>query len=165
LNKIFSNSRKKSTIDKLADKLDAFESKYRNSVDYNDGINYWRGKRIIPLAEWKEIVNYNEAFQHGIEYQNTREALQYFPGDYQRFPLFPLGVEKELIPATNIWWKQYIELMEFTKNPTYLAKIARARGVVKEGEYDELDYEWDDDDEGEEQDDGEQQQQQETTSN
>jgi hypothetical protein len=128
------------------------------SKDKNDAIMYWKGKKIVSLAEWKEIVNYNEAFQHGIEHQNTREALQYFPGDFQRFPLFPLGVEDELREAANIWWKQYIELMKFTKNLTYLAKIARARGERAEGEQDELDYEWDYD-EGEEQEEEEEEEQ------
>jgi hypothetical protein len=84
-----------------------------------EGVTHWKGKKILPLAEWKEIANTTQAFSKGIEYQNTREALQYFPNDYHHFPLFPLGVEAEFVGDTNVWWLQYIELMKCRGNPAY----------------------------------------------
>jgi hypothetical protein len=89
------------------------------SKDKNDGVNYWKGKKIVSLAEWRKIANSGQAFQKGVEYQRTKEALQYFPDDYSRWPLFPLGVQEELIEATNKWYLQYLELMKYRKNPNY----------------------------------------------
>jgi hypothetical protein len=85
----------------------------------DDGIDYWKGKKIVSLAEWRKIANSNKAFQKGIEYQNTKEALQYFLDDYSKWPLFPLGVQEELIEAANKWYLQYLELMQYRKNPNY----------------------------------------------
>ena len=84
----------------------------------NDGIIYWKGKKIVSLAEWRKIANYNKAFQKGIEYQRTKEALQYFHDDYSSW-LFPLGVQEELIEEANKWYLDYIELMQYRKNPKY----------------------------------------------
>jgi hypothetical protein len=66
-----SHSNKKS-IDELAKKLEEVETKYvtYNTHTKNDGVNFWRGKRIIPLADWLEISNFGEAFSKGKEYQN-----------------------------------------------------------------------------------------------
>jgi hypothetical protein len=96
------------------DKLCADASDKSNS----DGINYWKGKKIVSLAEWRKIANYNKAFQKGMEHQRTKEALQYFPDDYSSW-LFPLGVQEELIEETNKWYLDYIELMQYRKNPKY----------------------------------------------
>ena len=65
-----------------------------NGRDKNDGINYWKGKKIVSLDDWRNIANYSKAFQKGIEHQRTKEALQYFPDDYSDW-LFPLGVQEE----------------------------------------------------------------------
>jgi hypothetical protein len=114
-------------LDKLLNSNNLFErldklypdasSKNKNKSD--DGINYWKGKKIVSLAEWRKIANSNKAFQKGIEHQNTKEALQYFPDDYSRWPLFPLGVQEELIQEANKWYLHYIELMQHRKNPNY----------------------------------------------
>lgn len=58
------SSRSKKPIDELAKKLDEVEAKYvtYNTFARNDGVNYWRGKKIIPLKEWLEIVNFAETF-------------------------------------------------------------------------------------------------------
>jgi hypothetical protein len=134
LDKLINNNKLFERLDKL---YPGTTSKDKN----DDGINYWKGKKIVSLAEWRKIVNFSTAFQKGLEYQNTKEALQYFPDDYQRFPLFPLGVEDELIHATNIWWKEYIGLMEFRKNPNYLAIHKR---IEEENDEDEAEEEaWD----------------------
>ncbi|MDQ3947991.1 MAG: hypothetical protein M3275_00380 [Thermoproteota archaeon] len=110
-------------LDKLINRNKLFERLDKlypdtTSKDKNDGINYWKGKRIVSLAEWRKIANSGQAFQKGVEYQNTEEALQYFPNDYSKW-LFPLGVQDELIRETNKWYLQYLELMQHRKNPNY----------------------------------------------
>ena len=107
------NSKLFERLDKLSGLGDTSSSEKKNN---NDGINYWKGKKIVSLAEWRRIANSNKAFQKGIEYQNTKEALQYFPDDYSEW-LFPLGVQEELREAANKWYLQYLELMQYRKNP------------------------------------------------
>jgi hypothetical protein len=104
---------------KLFERLDKLYPDTSNENNKNDGIKYWKGKKIVSLAEWRKIANSTKAFQYGIEYQRTKEALQYFPDDYSKWPLFPLGVQKELIEATNKWYLQYLELMQYRENPNY----------------------------------------------
>jgi hypothetical protein len=84
----------------------------------DDGINYWKGKKIVSLAEWRKIANSNKAFQKGIEYQNEKEALQCFPNEFTTW-LFPLGVKDEFKEAANKWYLQYVELMQYRKDPAY----------------------------------------------
>jgi hypothetical protein len=110
-------------LDKLVNNNKLFERLDKlypdtTSKDKNDGVNYWKGKKIVSLAEWRKIANSGQAFQKGVEYQNTKEALQYFPDDYSKW-LFPLGVQEELIEVTNKWYLQYLELMRYRKNPNY----------------------------------------------
>ena len=90
-----------------------------NSKNRSDGISYWKGKKIVPLAEWRKIANSNKAFQKGIEHQRTKEALQYFPDNYSKWPLFPLGVQEELKKEANKWYLQYLELIQYRENPNY----------------------------------------------
>jgi hypothetical protein len=85
-------------LDKLLNSNNLFQRLDRLCPDTNsenknnDGINHWKGKKIVSLDEWRKIANSNKAFQKGIEYQNTREALQYFPDDYSKWPLFPFNL-------------------------------------------------------------------------
>jgi hypothetical protein len=102
---------------KLLERLDKLYSDI-SSNNNNYGINYWKGKKIVSIAEWRKIANSSKAFQQGIEHQNAKEALQYFPDDYSKW-LFPLGVQKELKEAANKWYLHYIELMQYRKNPAY----------------------------------------------
>jgi hypothetical protein len=78
-----------------------------------------RRKKIVSSAEWRKIANSSKAFQKGIEYQNTKEALQYFPDNYSKWPLFPLRVQEELKEEANKWCLQYIELIQYRKNTNY----------------------------------------------
>jgi hypothetical protein len=110
-------------LDKLINNNNLFERLDRLypdtiSKDKNDGVNYWKGKKIVSLSEWRKIANSNKAFQKGIEYQNTREALQYFPNEYTDW-LFPLGVQEELKEAAKKWYLDYLELMQYRKDPAY----------------------------------------------
>lgn len=101
---------------KLIERLDKLDPD-NASGSKNDGINYWKGKKIITLAEWKKkkIANSDKAFQKDIEDQRIKEALQYFPDDYEK-SLFPLVVPEVLMEVAKKWYNQYIELMQFRNN-------------------------------------------------
>jgi hypothetical protein len=103
------------SINDLSKRIDKFDS-------FNDDSNelrYWKGKKIIPLNEWKKVANCDDAFSFGIEgHLQTNEALQYFPDDYSR-SLFPLGVQEEFEEKVKEWYSDYEELMERKRNPNY----------------------------------------------
>jgi hypothetical protein len=77
---------------KLVERLDIVDPD-NASGSKNDGINYWKGKKIVTLADWKrKLVRGGKPFQKGAEEdQRIKEALQYFPDDFED-PLFPLAV-------------------------------------------------------------------------
>ena len=77
---------------KLIERLDKLDPD-NASGGKNDGINYWKGKKIVTLAEWKrKLVRGGKIFQKGTEKdQRIKEALQFFPDDYED-PLFPSAV-------------------------------------------------------------------------
>ncbi len=100
---------------KLVERLDKLDPD-NASGSKNDGINYWKGKKIVTLAEWKKkIARSKKPFQKEIEDQKIKEALQYFPDDYEK-SLFSLIVPDELIEVTKKWKNQYLELMQFRSN-------------------------------------------------
>jgi hypothetical protein len=68
---------------KLVERLDKLDPD-NASGSKNDGINYWKGKKIITLADWKKkFARSDNTFQKGIQVQKKNEALQYFPDDYE----------------------------------------------------------------------------------
>ncbi len=100
---------------KLVERLDKLDPDNASGTR-NDGINYWKGKKIVTLAEWKKKIGRNEkTFQNDIQDQKIKEALQYFPDDYEK-SLFPLVASQELKEAAKKWYNQYLELMQFRKN-------------------------------------------------
>ena len=100
---------------KLVERLDKLDPN-NASANKNDGINYWKGKKIVTLAEWKKkFARSDPAYPKGTEVQNTKEAFQYFPDDYEK-SLFPLLVSQGLIEMAGKWKNQYLELMQFRKN-------------------------------------------------
>lgn len=100
---------------KLVERLDKLDPD-NASGSKNDGINYWKGKKIVTMVEWKKKIGRNdERFQEGIEDQRIKEALQYFPDDYEK-SLFSFVVPQELKEAGDKWYNQYIELMQFRNN-------------------------------------------------
>jgi hypothetical protein len=95
------------SIDRLAKRFDKLYPVVGSSN--KTGLSHWKGKPIIPLEEWIQI-------------QDTSYALDYFPDDFDRDLIYML--EDEL----NVWRKQkdvkkwysdFLELMEYTKNPSY----------------------------------------------
>jgi hypothetical protein len=80
----------------------------------SDGVNYWKGRKIIPLDKWLKITKANTISRR--ENYNVKEGLQYFPDDYFEW-MFPLGVPEEINEEANKWYCNYIELMEYRRNP------------------------------------------------
>jgi hypothetical protein len=100
---------------KLVERLDKLDPD-NASGNKNDGINYWKGKKIVTMAEWKKKIGRNDKpFQEDIEDQRIKEALQYFPDDYEE-SLFAFVVPLELKEAGDKWYNQYLELMQFRNN-------------------------------------------------
>ena len=103
---------------KLVERLDKIDPD-NASGSKNDGINYWKGKKIVSLAKWKKMFarSYLD-YQKDLEVLNKKEALQYFPDDYEG-SLFPLTVPEELMDLTDEWTNRFHELMEFRNNSKF----------------------------------------------
>jgi hypothetical protein len=78
-----------------------------NSPDDGNDSNHWKGKEIIPLNDW-------------IQLRGTPYALQYFPDDFDKFQTFLTeGELKDSDEQTRKWYSDYLDLMEYGKNPNY----------------------------------------------
>ncbi len=84
------------------------------SSNSSDGINYWKGRKIIPLDKWLKLTRANTISRR--ENYKVKEGLQYFPDDYFQW-MFPLGIPEDLKEQANKWYSDYIELMEYRRNP------------------------------------------------
>jgi hypothetical protein len=80
----------------------------------SDGINYWKGRKIIPLDKWLKITKANTISRR--ENYKVKEGLQYFPDNYFEW-MFPLGIPEEHKEEANKWYCDYIELLEYRRNP------------------------------------------------
>jgi hypothetical protein len=100
------------SIHNLSQRLSRTCPEAGNNANYNDGIRYWRGKKIIPIDQWFQIEK---------DY-TLKTALQFFPNDYPTFGLLR-AVEKiedfKLKEDADKWSLEYEELMKYRRNPTY----------------------------------------------
>ena len=54
-----------------------------NDQNRNDGINYWKGKKIISTKDWNDLYEKNSTYTDTYTTTLTsRKPLQYFPDDY-----------------------------------------------------------------------------------
>jgi hypothetical protein len=99
----------KRSINNLAKKLDSLDDLITTS-DNKTGLRYWRDKPIIPIDEWITI-------------RDTPYALDYFPDGFDQGWTYirrnQLEKEKEQEEDEKKWNSDFIELMEYTKNPNY----------------------------------------------
>jgi hypothetical protein len=102
------------SVNNLSQRLDKLYPETSSSNSRNDGINYWKGRKIIPLDKWLKLTRANTISRR--ENYNVKEGLQYFPDDYFQW-MFPLGIPEDLKEQANKWYSEYIELMEYRKNP------------------------------------------------
>jgi hypothetical protein len=101
------------SVNSLSQRLDKLYPD-TGSTSNNNGVNYWKGRKIIPLDKWLKITKANTISRR--ENYNVKEGLQYFPDDYFEW-MFPLGIPEDLKEEANKWYCDYIELMEYRKNP------------------------------------------------
>ena len=101
------------SVNSLSERLDKLYPDISGS-NSSDGINYWKGRKIIPLDKWLKLTRANTISRR--EGYNVKEGLQYFPDDYFEW-MFPLGIPEELKIEANKWYSEYIELMEYRRNP------------------------------------------------
>ena len=114
------HSNNKKRTDELQRKLEEIEARYvtYNTLNRNDGVNYWRGKKIISLNDWAELLNVSEVLTKGsLRYQYTKQALEFFPNDYSWWLTFPNGVEAEFKEEAYRWKIDYMQLMKHRNNP------------------------------------------------
>jgi hypothetical protein len=110
------------TIQELTDRLDTVHpySSSSNHKNKNDGINYWKGKKIIATKAW------NDLYQKGTTYTNnyktiltSRKPLLYFPDDYNgSISISNIVEDEKLKEEIQNWNTDYCELLEYKKNPT-----------------------------------------------
>ena len=100
------------SINNISQRLDKL---YPETIsNSSDGIKFWKGRKIIPLDKWLKITKANTISRK--ENYNIQEGLQYFPDDYFEW-MFPLGIPEDLKEEANKWYSDYIELMEYRRNP------------------------------------------------
>jgi hypothetical protein len=112
------------TIQELTNRLDEAHP-YSASLSINDhkikndGINYWKGRKIISTKYW------NDLYEKNSKYTNTyttilrsRKPLQYFPDDYNGSISVSGIVDEKLKEEIQNWNNDYYELLEYRKNHT-----------------------------------------------
>jgi hypothetical protein len=96
------------SIGNLAKKLDRLDPVFSSSN--KSVLNSWKNKPIIPIGEW-------------IKFRDILYALEYFPDDFDQsltyIPEHELEKGQELRKDIEKWNSNFIELMEYTKNPNY----------------------------------------------
>ena len=76
------------TIQELTNRLDevhpySASSSISNNQTRNDGINYWKGKKIISRKDWNDLYEKSSTYTNAYKIILTsRKPLQYFPDDY-----------------------------------------------------------------------------------
>jgi hypothetical protein len=108
------------TIKELTNRLDTvypLSSSYSNEIKH-DGINFWKGKWIIPIKRWNELHEKNSTTTDNYKITLiSRKPLLYFPDDYNG-SISSLGVIEELKEEIQHWNTDYYELLEFRQNTT-----------------------------------------------
>jgi hypothetical protein len=111
------------TIKELSNRLDEihpYSAPTNNHQNRNDGINYWKGKKIIPAKDWNDL--YKKSSTYTDDYKITltsKKPLQYFPDDYNGSISLSRVINDELKEAAEKWNKDFYELLEYRKNPTF----------------------------------------------
>ena len=75
------------TIQELTNRLDIvhpYSAPTINHQNKNDGIDYWKGKKIISAKAWNDLYEKNSKYTDTYKTTLTsRRPLQYFPDDYK----------------------------------------------------------------------------------
>jgi hypothetical protein len=109
------------TIKELTNRLDTVYPAFSSSNKIkHDGINYWKGKKIISAKKWNEIYEKNSIYTDNYRIiLVSRKPLQYFPGDYNgSISVSEVREDEKLKEEIQNWNTDYYELLEYRKNPT-----------------------------------------------
>lgn len=106
-----------------------------NNGGNNNNIQYWKGKKIIPLSEWKKIADHVEYASHGRDRLQIDEALQYFPDTYDDY-LFVFDVPEAYLEKANQWYCDYRELHEHILISKY--GLDTYRKMIEEADYQDM---------------------------
>jgi hypothetical protein len=127
------------TVKELTNRLDevhpysvSFDNNHQNR---NDGIYYWKGKKIISVKDWNDIYEKSSTYTDGHNILISRKPLQYFPDDYNGSISVSGIVIDELKEEVQNWNKDYFEFLECRKNPI-LGRI-KCRGCLLSGSNDD----------------------------
>jgi hypothetical protein len=105
------------SVNSLSQRLNKLYPDTSSGNSSNDGINYWKGRKIISLDKWLRISKANTISRR--EDYNVKEGLRYFPDDYFESMFLLGGIPEDLKGEANKWYCDYIELMEHKRNPQY----------------------------------------------
>ena len=112
------------TIEELTNRLDdvhPYSNSYSsNHQNRNDGITYWKGKKIIATQTWNELYQKSSIYTNNYKtILTSRKPLQYFPDDYNNsIPIIGVVDDEKLKEEIQNWNTDYYELLEYRKNPT-----------------------------------------------
>jgi hypothetical protein len=101
------------SLNNLNDKLDRlWPEESGNGHNKNDGINYWKGKKILSKDTWRKLGGVT----------GSLKSLEYFPDQYISFFLtYRLSHSDDPIIRERFeaWHSLFLELMEYKKDPDY----------------------------------------------
>jgi hypothetical protein len=83
-----------------------------NGHNKNDGINYWKGKKILSLDIWRKLGNITGCLK----------SLEYFPDRFFNTLLtYSLSNSGDPIirERYDAWYSDFLELMEYKQDPGY----------------------------------------------
>jgi hypothetical protein len=100
------------SINNLSQRLNNLYPETTSATNHDDGIKYWRGKKIVSLDQWLQTKK-----DHTLE-----AALQFFPDDHPHYGLSyildNIG-DPKLKEEAYTWYSEYEDLMEHRRNPIY----------------------------------------------
>ena len=109
------------TIQELTNRLDVAHpySSITSRQNRNDGINFWKGKKIISSKVWNDLYEKSSIYTDNYKITLTsRKPLLYFPDDYNGSINAATIIDEKLKEEIQNWNKDYYELLEYRKNPT-----------------------------------------------
>jgi hypothetical protein len=129
------------TIQELTNRLDevhpySASSSTNNHQIRSDGINYWKGIKIISTKAWNELYEKSSTYTNNYKtILTSRKPLLYFPNDYNGSISTSGIIDEKLKVEIQYWNNDYNELLEYRKNPT-LGRM-KCRGCLLSGSHDD----------------------------
>jgi hypothetical protein len=100
------------SINNLSQRLNKIYSESSSAANHDDGVNYWKGKKIVSLDQWLQTKK---------DY-TLKAALQFFPDNHPHYGLrYILDNirDPKLKEDADKWYSEYEDLMEHRRNPVF----------------------------------------------